>query len=805
MKALRLARQVRYILATMTSVALCSVTLSRNGVLEARSRAAPQATPWPPAVIPLTIASARHTEMFLRHLYPKVVIRVDELTNSIVVVASPDDLSGIRTIITGLDVRNLGAPQVDVVPLHNANPRDVAKRMKAVFPHAHFSVAPNRTIVVTANAQDMAQTHTVIAALDAPPSTPMPAPALVGTAFHINQAHADSVARAVAKALPRSRVSVSGSSIVVTGSSDDIAQVKPLLEQLDRPPANIAYTAVYRLSSVDATSVASLLSRSFASLTFVVDKDLNAISTSANFRDQARIASAITQLDAPPGGLGASVAGPASGVDFEVISLQAAVPPAAVGGSSSATDIAQTTLAALSTSAPDLKITVQPNSTRLVLSGSSRSRELAKNLINQLDVSDPLVELDTRVLEVDEGSQSQLGLKFPTPVLGSTYSEVPPSTNATGMSPPLLRLQGLTRTPLTLSAELDFLISTNRAKILEDPRITTFSGRTATLRAGETVNILTTTGGGTGTVATTQIQSFQTGVTLDITPVVNKNDYVTVTLHPSVNSIAAIGSSGVPNIQTRDTTTTIGLHDGETLVIGGLIEDTDTRSVQKIPILGDLPLLGRLFQDVGVQHTRNELVVTVTPRILKSGVRSLSTVLPALTTAMLPLIAAEATLPPNDSPPRATTTTMPTQPPAPPSPAFTPSLSPKISPTNVPGAFAQTNAFVFGAAPQNNFADANQAPQIFYLKAQPTVVEDGTPVTISVLTTTNVTSLTLGPTASLQQVMFSQIGPGKWQSTFNFDSSQLPNISGNTSELVTASAGSGTSISLRVPFSLVRQ
>jgi type IV pilus assembly protein PilQ len=202
------------------------------------------------------------------------------------------------------------------------------------------------------------------------------------------------------------------------------------------------------------------------------------------------------------------------------------------------------------------------------LTVNARSIQLAKQLIAQLDVAEPLVELDTEVLEIDEGVQKQLGFKFPTPVLSTTYSELQPAASDSG-SGRLLALQPLTRTPLTLGAELDFLVSTNKARILEDPRITTFSGRTASLHAGETVNNLTTTGGGTGTVATTQVQSFQTGVTLDITPVVNADDYITVTLHPSINSEAGISAAGVPNIQTRDTTTTVGLHDGETIVVGG--------------------------------------------------------------------------------------------------------------------------------------------------------------------------------------------------------------------------------------------
>jgi len=449
---------------------------------------------------------------------------------------------------------------------------------------------------------------------------------------------------------------------------------------------------------------------------------------------------------------------------------------------------------------------VQPNSTRLVLSGSSRSIELAKTLIAKLDVAEPLVELDTEVLEVDEGVQKQLGFKFPTPVLATTYTEIAP-TSTTGVPAQLGRLQALTRTALTLEAELDFLISTNRARILEDPRITTFSGRTASLRAGETVNILTTTGGGTGTVATTQVQSFQTGVTLDITPVVNADDYVTVTLHPSVNSIAGTSAAGVPNIQNRDTTTTIGLHDGETIVVGGLIEDEDSRTVTKVPILGDLPLIGRLFQDVGVNHTRNELIVTVTPHILKSATTGAGVGLPLPQPPVpqsLPTLSAQATLPPA----RALVPALEPVPRAQPGPALPPAAAPTpiaavSSPAPLPTAFGQTNTFTYGAAPANNFADANAPPQIFYVQVQPTVVKDGQPVTISVITTTNVATLTFGPSTGSTQVSLGSIGSGKWQSTFNFSAASVQSVSGNVNEMLTAATASGAVTSLRIPLTLL--
>ena len=296
------------------------------------------------------------------------------------------------------------------------------------------------------------------------------------------------------------------------------------------------------------------------------------------------------------------------------------------GPSTTATDIANTVTQALQGSAGDLHIVVPPNSTELVLTGSPYSIKLAKELIASSIVRRRWSRWTPKCWKSMKARSSSSACKFQRQRSARRSPKwrpsIRPGTPIRGPAQqiPYLNFFPLIRSPISFTLELNFLIANNKARILEDPRITTVSGRTASLRAGETVNILTTTGGGTGTVATTQVQSFQTGVTLDITPVVNADDYITVTLHPSVNSIAAISAAGVPNIQTRDTTTTVGLRDGQTIVIAGLIEDVDSRSIQKIPFLGDLPLLGRaLFTYQNIQKTRNELIVTVTPHIVRPG------------------------------------------------------------------------------------------------------------------------------------------------------------------------------------------
>jgi type II secretory pathway component GspD/PulD (secretin) len=807
----------RIICFTLASATLASAVAWNAGPAASAPRVVP--SPVAPSVIGVTVVPAERVAAVLRSIYPHATIRVERAANAIVVVAPPDVVAGMRAIVTGIDTKSPTDATVEAVQLHSASPEVVISRIRGTFPHARLTAAPNRTIVVSAVPNDMAQIKAVIGAIDTPPPAPTPRPVYAPVAVRVVDGNAKAIARAVAHAVPTVRVAVSGPQVVLTGPPDDVAHAKDLAGELDQPAPDVQYTNVYRLRFVDATSVAQLLARSFHGLDLQVDKDLNAITALATTSLQERIAGAIAQLDAAPTGAPGPGGQPAEagGVPgTEVITLKAAVPGIGGAASTSASDIAQTVGTALSGAAPDLKITVHPNSTRLVLTGSPYSLALAKNLIAQLDVAEPLVVLDTEVLEVDENVQKQLGFKFPTAALSTTYSELTPAASASGAAAQLLSLQPLTRTPLTLGAQLDFLITTNKARILEDPRITTFSGRTASLRAGETVNILTTTGGGTGTVATTQVQSFQTGVTLDITPVVNSDDYVTVSLHPSVNTEAGISSAGVPNIQTRDTTTTVGLHDGETIVVGGLIEDTNTRNVQKIPFLGDLPLIGRFFQDVNVNNTRNELIVTVTPHIVKPGTNADfgGSSLGVPTPGPLPTLEPRATLPPVSKAPRprrtpivventplpeANATAAPT-----PAGSATPIAGASAkTPLPVPSAFGATNVFTFGKAPANNYVDPSQPPQIFFVQAQPSVIRDGQALTISAITSTNVSSLTFGVSQASSQASLARIGAGQWQSTFNFSVAGLPVSSGNVTLLLVATTQQGGTATVRIPFSVL--
>lgn len=487
-----------------------------------------------------------------------------------------------------------------------------------------MTISSEKTLLVKAAPTDLTQIKSLVSTLDAPASTGPTTPTVTDSIRLAERPSAD-VARAISREIKGVRVATAGPSIILSGTQEDVTRAKTLAANLDIPSLDSKYTSVYRIRNVDATSLADLLGRSFHGVEVVVDKSLNAVSVTTTSSLQRRIAEAIAQLDnqnvvetAQGPSLQPNATPDLSAANVEVIQLQAAVPSQGQTGSTTALEVANAVSQALQQGAPDLKITVPANTQSLVLAGSPNSVRLAKQLIAKLDVSPALVVLDTEVLEVDESVARNVGLQLSQPAVSATFSEIVPAPDANGNPSRLMRPQPITRTPISISAQVNLLVQNGNARVLADPRITTLSGHTASIRAGDSFNILTTVGGGLGTYATTQLQTFQTGVTLDITPIVSSDGHVTVSLHPIVNSLTGI-LNGVPQIATRDTQTTVRLDDDQTLVIGGLIQESQTKNVQKIPGLGDLPLIGRVFRNDSVSGNRNELIIVVTPHIIQPG------------------------------------------------------------------------------------------------------------------------------------------------------------------------------------------
>ena len=777
----------------------------------AQQHAAAPAVPEParlePTVLTVNTIPVDRAAAVLQGLFPRDRITVDRNANAVIAIAPADDVSAMRSILSGIDVQDALRPTTEAIQLQFQDPKTLVARLAGDFPNARMTAGPNRTLIVDAVPGDINAVKALVATLDtAPAAAPTARPP---QAIHLSQARAPDVVRMLHSELPSVRAVAIGSSVVVSGPARDVSTARALIAAVDQPPPGARTVEVYDLHAVDARSAADLIARSFRDAAVTVDSDLNALTVAAPAGDQPRIAQAIGRLDTAPGSVasrGGQIASAnaadgavpvgttinAGSADVEVVTLRAAIPGENLTPSTSATDIATAVTQALGQAAPDLHVTVPNNSNELVLNGSPYSIRLAKQLIDQLDVAPPLVVLDTEVLEIDETAQKDIGLLLP-PALSTTYSEITPTSPTGGTPPPLLGIQPWTRTAISAQVVLNTLLTRGHARVLADPRVTTLSGHTASIRAGDQINYTTSVvNGSVGSVVTQQVQSVQTGVTLDITPIVNGNDSISVTLHPTVNSLLGTNSQGIPSIANREAQTTVTLGDDQTLVIGGLIQENTSRNESTVPIIGDIPILGRLFTNYTYNTDRNELIIVVTPHIMQAGAAG---IVPGPPLPAAPTPGPLPTLPAGAGPPSPT----PGLPPG--SASLTAPVPPHAAvPSATPTAFAVTNQFLYGTPPANTYAAKTDPPRIFYASFSPTVLRNGTTVSVSAVTTTNVTRVTIGN--GTYTTPLTAIAPGKWQASYPFKASAYALGSANTSLTLTAYRSDGATAAIQIPVSI---
>ena len=165
-------------------------------------------------------------------------------------------------------------------------------------------------------------------------------------------------------------------------------------------------------------------------------------------------------------------------------------------------------------------------------------------------------------------------------------------------------------------ATLKALISSHKATLRANPRLTAFEGREATMSVGQETyfSILT----GNIQFPTAQIQLIKTGVTLTFTGYIAQDGTITLDLQPEVSD-AIVSVNGNPTTNVRRAETMVRVKPGETIAIGGLIQESTSRDTTKVPILGNIPLLGELFTQRTTNTQRSEVIILITPRLTDDG------------------------------------------------------------------------------------------------------------------------------------------------------------------------------------------
>lgn len=249
----------------------------------------------------------------------------------------------------------------------------------------------------------------------------------------------------------------------------------------------------------------------------------------------------------------------------------------------------------------------------VILSGTPAQIAQAESLIKALDVPVRSVLLDTEVLEVTESGAKSLGFDF-------NQTPTQPLTRIFNFEAQQLNGLPATAVPgsIALQTNLSLLVSKGGARILASPKILTEDGVGASILTGDSLPIRVNTPvgvGGIGTVAS-QVEYINVGVNLQILPRVTGDHTVETNIFSQVSSVSGFTANNDPQISTRQAQTRVNLVEGETLVIGGLMQQRDIHNLQKIPVLGDLPLVGALFRFYTETRQNTNLIITISPHIV---------------------------------------------------------------------------------------------------------------------------------------------------------------------------------------------
>lgn len=271
--------------------------------------------------------------------------------------------------------------------------------------------------------------------------------------------------------------------------------------------------------------------------------------------------------------------------------------------------------------------TLHPNfnsdhaSNSILIWATGREYELISEVLTKVDISPLQVLIEGTVLEVTLQDNLRYGLKYL--IESGNFRSLFTQSNA-AIASSILPGFGVTfGGQNTTKLVIDALSEITDVRVVSSPQLLVMDGGTARLHVGDQVPIITRTSSSTATDdnrITNEIEYRDTGVTLDITPKVKSSGTVTLNISQTVSDVVRTSSSEInsPTIQQRQVTSTASLQSGTTALLAGLIREVATDIKSGIPLLHKLPVLGHFFGTTGEQKQRTELVVLISPKVIKS-------------------------------------------------------------------------------------------------------------------------------------------------------------------------------------------
>ena len=419
-------------------------------------------------------------------------------------------------------------------------------------------------------------------------------------------------------------------SLIVTTTAVNMDEVTQVIAQLDKPTTYESTTFVYVMKNARADVVANLLNESFGNRTTggaVGGSLTNPTFTSSN------IGTATTS--GTPGGAAGTGTGTAGGTrvgggannggNFTVTTSNGSQNQ--VGDSTGLDENGHVVNIRNLTGQVLLVPNIDTNS--IIVVCPPEYKTTVTNILDQMDEIPAQVMIQTLVVEASLTKADSLGVEYNFTLknpLGngsftgsqnygtvSTPTTVSPQNSALG-----LPAGGqFTLSAGQYSATLSAIEQNSAFNVLSTPRIFTTNNATAQINVSQSIPYLTNSTVDTETGAETNTFNFlDVGIVLTVTPRITSNGYVTMDVTQTANTLVSFTTDDEPITNERETQTTVSVMDGYTVVLGGLIQNQLSDTVNKVPLLGDIPLIGELFRSTSKQNTKTELLVFLTPHVI---------------------------------------------------------------------------------------------------------------------------------------------------------------------------------------------
>jgi type II secretory pathway component GspD/PulD (secretin) len=264
---------------------------------------------------------------------------------------------------------------------------------------------------------------------------------------------------------------------------------------------------------------------------------------------------------------------------------------------------------------------------KIIVRDTSQKLAEISRVIEAFDIREQEVAIEAKIIQITLSDQHKLGVDWQAIVAGYHGLNVVSDFDVLNSLSKKGQLGIGTLSDDNYEVLIEALQETGLSNILSSPKITTMNNKEAKILVGSTepyVTTTTTTPASGPTQISETVNFIDVGVKLYVTPTIHKDGFITMKIKPEVSSVTRTlttsNNNTVPIIDTSEAETTVMIKDGITIMIGGLIKDEKVDSFKKVPILGDIPLIGLAFQNQDKLKRKSEIVIFLTPRIISGDV-----------------------------------------------------------------------------------------------------------------------------------------------------------------------------------------